>query len=195
MTKPTPRTQQEARYREDPRRASRTTTRPARAGPGATCPKAASTWAPSTSGTCPSRSKKSHRPAGLQVLRPHRPAAQLRRDDRDRLRALRGRHPPDAHGRLARRRPHHGHPHHRPEPHRRPARRHARGHRRRADHPQADPRQPQGLRPDRGGGRPPDQLPLATSPAWPGPRSPSSSPRRASTAPTRTRSTTSSTAT
>ena len=100
------------------------------------------------------------RPPGAQVLRPHRPAAELRRHDRDRLGPIRGRHPPDADGRLARRRPHHGHPDDRAEPHRRPDRGDARGDRRRADHPQADPREPQGLRRDREGGRAPDQLPL-----------------------------------
>ena len=82
------------------------------------------------------------------------------RHHRDRLRALRGRHPPHAHGRLARRRPHDGHPHRRPEPHRRPARGHARGRRRHRRHAQAAARHSARARPDRGRGRPADQLPL-----------------------------------
>ena len=100
-----------------------------------------------------------HPAAGGPLLRRHRPAARLRGDHRDRLRPLRGRHPPHAHGGLARRRPHDGHPHRRAEPHGRPARGHARGRRRHRRHAQAGARHAQGARPHRGRGGPADQLP------------------------------------
>ena len=103
--------------------------------------------------------QEQHPAAGRALLRRHRPAARLRRDHRDRVGPLRGRHAPHAHGRLARRRPHDGHPHRRPEPHRRPARGHARGRRRHRRDAQAVPGDSPGARPDRGRGRPADQLP------------------------------------
>ncbi len=101
-----------------------------------------------------------HPAAGGPLLRLHRPAARLRGDHRDRLRALRGRHPPHAHGGLARRRSHDGHPHRRPESHGRAPRGHARGRRRHRRHAQAGARHAQGARPHRGRGGPAHQLPL-----------------------------------
>ena len=68
--------------------------------------------------------------AGGPPLRRHRSPVRHGDHHRDRLRALRGRPAAHAHGRLARRRPPHGDPHHRPVAYRRPDRGHAGGGRR-----------------------------------------------------------------
>ncbi|MCK7492347.1 MAG: hypothetical protein MZW92_12645 [Comamonadaceae bacterium] len=109
------RPQREARHRGASSRTSSATTRAARAGPGA------------TSRRC--RDQRLHQFIYRETVRAARASRSrcLRRkyfDDIDpqpdcvvtteiASRPLRGRHPPHAHGRLARRRPHHGHPHRR----------------------------------------------------------------------------------
>ncbi len=88
------------------------------------------------------------------------PQCDCRDHHRDRLRAFRGRSAPHAHGGLAWRRSHHGHPHHGAVAYRRPDRRDAGRRRRHSDHAQADSRHAQGTRRHRRRGRPADQLPL-----------------------------------